>query len=317
MGNVARSIESLLTKDEFDSRLAEHGVEVSSHDVRNWRTRGIMPVAPQGGLARYTPDSVDQALEIQRLASLNERTEYIGWELWWRGFDVDQQYWRHVFESRGRVGFEIIRASVKLLASGLGPKAQSLEAGYRDTIDAVLMFAGQEIEGAAPSESATGAVYGLFQDVAASAHPPLMSTLLFKGDQREAMFDARDDIRLAFQAAAKLHDAMDILFGARAIAQRSARWFGERATKETRAELVLLWMAAKPERVAPGSEQDPIDFAAAAASAETLAARAEALRDLLKSNGRLAAIATPHRLRAAAADPKAKDWLLDEIRRRV
>lgn len=82
--------------------LRDRGVDIPESRLRSWREDGLMPAALRGGTARYAANAVDQAGEAHRLFKIKNSAKYVGWHLWWRGYEVDGKYWRPVIEGAGK-----------------------------------------------------------------------------------------------------------------------------------------------------------------------------------------------------------------------
>jgi hypothetical protein len=100
LGMVARP-EGWLTEDELCARLEANGVrDVSEHQLERWRGEGLLPRVQQeprryrGSVVYYRPGYCEQIVAVRELLHEKRKLDYVGWELWWRGFWVDERHWR-------------------------------------------------------------------------------------------------------------------------------------------------------------------------------------------------------------------------------
>lgn len=95
-----------ITGAEFRDALAEAGSSVSADKIERWRREGLLPHPKQVGRGRgrgshveVPSASVAQAQEIVRLYAECRKRGWVGWQLWLRGFDVAERYWREPLQS--------------------------------------------------------------------------------------------------------------------------------------------------------------------------------------------------------------------------
>ncbi len=76
-------------------------VEVSKDQLERWRLKGLLPKVSQvgkgrgaGSETRYPIGTANQAIAIVELLSVKEKFGFVGWQLWMRGFNVDERYWK-------------------------------------------------------------------------------------------------------------------------------------------------------------------------------------------------------------------------------
>nr|WP_321360635.1 hypothetical protein [uncultured Hyphomonas sp.] len=94
--------QSYLTGDQLHAKLAEQGVRVKDSELRSWRRLGLLPPSRESGIARHPISSVAQIFEITRLFEIKKKADFVGWQLWLRGYDVDERYWRPLIESSAK-----------------------------------------------------------------------------------------------------------------------------------------------------------------------------------------------------------------------
>ena len=74
---------------------------VSKDQLERWRFNGLLPKVSQvgkgrglGSETRYPIGTANQAIAIFELLSVKEKLSFVGWQLWMRGFTVDERYWK-------------------------------------------------------------------------------------------------------------------------------------------------------------------------------------------------------------------------------
>lgn len=93
------------TADEVRAELASYGSDATPRSLRNWRSKGLLPDIVQRSRRRgrgtetlFPPTTAQQSVAIQKLYSKGLSTEKVGWELWVRGYLVDEKYWKPHFD---------------------------------------------------------------------------------------------------------------------------------------------------------------------------------------------------------------------------
>lgn len=94
-----------ITGAEFRDALANSVSPATAEQVERWRREGLLPRPRQIGHGRgrgshtVVPSaSVAQAQEIIRLYAVRRKRDWVGWQLWLRGFAVAERYWREPLE---------------------------------------------------------------------------------------------------------------------------------------------------------------------------------------------------------------------------
>lgn len=97
--------QALITGNELHTALAAAGSRVTPDKIERWRREGLLPSPNQIGHGRGNGShtevplaSVAQALEIAGLYAMRRKRNWVGWQLWLRGFDVAERYWREPLE---------------------------------------------------------------------------------------------------------------------------------------------------------------------------------------------------------------------------
>lgn len=104
--------------------LTAAGSPVTPHQIERWRREGLLPRPRQIGHGRgkgsstIVPQaSVAQAQEIVRLYAQREKRDWVGWQLWLRGFVVAERYWQAPLESARNAILETRRAAQRYESS--------------------------------------------------------------------------------------------------------------------------------------------------------------------------------------------------------
>jgi len=89
-----------LSADDVMAAFDAAGESISTHQLERWRHHGLLPRAHQIGLGKgrgstvlSDRETVAQAIEISRLYREREKRSWVGWELWLRGYPVNERYW--------------------------------------------------------------------------------------------------------------------------------------------------------------------------------------------------------------------------------
>jgi hypothetical protein len=97
--------EGYVTKQEFFARLESAGESIPETRIDDWcekrllqRRQSGLGIETGGSVGLYPEIAVQQALEIERLFKVKKRADFVGWQLWWQGYDVHEKYWRPEFE---------------------------------------------------------------------------------------------------------------------------------------------------------------------------------------------------------------------------
>lgn len=104
------------------------GAEISDAKIERWRRWGLLPRPKQRGKGRgrgstvvVPPQSAAQAIEIVRLFKIREKRDWVGWQLWLRGFPVDDRYWRPALSAARTMLFEVRNAALEHANKEDGP----------------------------------------------------------------------------------------------------------------------------------------------------------------------------------------------------
>lgn len=77
------------------------GVDVSERQLERWRDKKLLPSGVQefeapghGGTYRFPPITIDLAVAIHGALREKDDLDWVGRQLWWRGFPMDESCWR-------------------------------------------------------------------------------------------------------------------------------------------------------------------------------------------------------------------------------
>jgi hypothetical protein len=88
------------TKEEIRSAFEAKSLPFSERKLERWRDERLLPKVDQikwdykGSEVRYPLGTAAQAIAIQELLGEKRKFDYVGWELWWRGFSIDECHGR-------------------------------------------------------------------------------------------------------------------------------------------------------------------------------------------------------------------------------
>lgn len=78
----------------------------SEHQLERWRGEGLLAPVRQiqnqyrGSTVEFPIGTAKQIIEIQNLLKIKKSLNFVGWELWWSGFPVDEKWWKpHIEKS--------------------------------------------------------------------------------------------------------------------------------------------------------------------------------------------------------------------------
>lgn len=109
-------VEEWTTKQQLDACLKSKGIrDISLDQLERWRGAGVLPRVHQetlnygGSITYYPPGTCQQIAAIHELLSEKHRLEYVGWELWWRGFPVDEKHWKPSLQKIAERGDRLLK----------------------------------------------------------------------------------------------------------------------------------------------------------------------------------------------------------------
>lgn len=121
-----------ITGKEMRAALAAARSPVTPEQIERWRREGLLPSPRQVGHGRgkgshveVPSASVTQAQEIARLYAIRRKRNWVGWQLWLRGFDVAERYWREPLENARNAILDMQQAARQHERSSLAMKMNS------------------------------------------------------------------------------------------------------------------------------------------------------------------------------------------------
>jgi hypothetical protein len=87
------------TREDIESEAWSRGLPPPSPDqLERWRGRHLLKTARQisnfkGSVSEFTPGTARQAVRLVELLRIKEKLDHVGWELWWEGYDVGEEWW--------------------------------------------------------------------------------------------------------------------------------------------------------------------------------------------------------------------------------
>jgi hypothetical protein len=99
---------------DVDACLNKTGV--TRDQVNRWRRKGLLPEVEQtwplayhGSEVRYPVGTCAQIRAAKELFGTKDRVEFVGWELWWHGYEVDKRHWLRRLRLIARFGDRLLR----------------------------------------------------------------------------------------------------------------------------------------------------------------------------------------------------------------
>lgn len=116
------------------AELAEAGSIVTDAQIERWRRQGLLPRPRQTGLGHsrgsvvmVPPETAAQAMEIERLYRIRRKRDWVGWQLWMQGYEVDDRYWKTALEE-ARSSILDVRQIVKRIDRDANDRETDLDA---------------------------------------------------------------------------------------------------------------------------------------------------------------------------------------------
>ena len=108
--------------ENFESRedlvrliLAAGHTMPSEHQLERWRGEGLLASVRQvqtpyrGSRVEFPNGTAKQIIEIQRLLNIKKSLDFVGWELWWSGYPVDEKWWKPKLINSAKIVNRILR----------------------------------------------------------------------------------------------------------------------------------------------------------------------------------------------------------------
>jgi hypothetical protein len=124
------------TREDINAAVRAAGSEEPSRfQLERWRNARLLPPARQlrdayrGSSVEYPPGTARQTVRLMELLRDNETFKYVGWELWWEGFEVGEEYWKPKLQdaaTSGDLGITKLKPLVALWRSGEGDEDETV-----------------------------------------------------------------------------------------------------------------------------------------------------------------------------------------------
>jgi hypothetical protein len=124
------------TREDITAAVRAVGFEEPSRfQLERWRNAHLLPPARQlpdayrGSSVEYPPGTARQSVRLMELLLDTETFKYVGWELWWEGFEVGEEHWKPKLQDAATSGDQGITKLKPLLAlwrSGEGDQEETV-----------------------------------------------------------------------------------------------------------------------------------------------------------------------------------------------
>ncbi len=132
------------TRDEIDAALIARTLKAVSDDqLERWRGAGLLPRVIQvpnayhGSSVRHSVGTAAQVCAIVELLAQKQLFDFVGWELWWRGFPVDEKYWKPTLVEAAKAGDRRLKKIRKRMAQNDQINSDDLSAMPRTMFDEI------------------------------------------------------------------------------------------------------------------------------------------------------------------------------------
>ena len=119
------------TREDINAAARAKGLsEPSLFQLARWRRVNLLPpVRPDhGSSVEYPLGTARQTVRLIELLRDKETFEYVGWELWWEGFEVGRHYWEPKLRDAAAnwdLGIELLKPLLTLWRSGGGDEDET------------------------------------------------------------------------------------------------------------------------------------------------------------------------------------------------
>jgi hypothetical protein len=93
-----------LSEEQLCALLKESDdADVSGRQLKRWAYEGLLRIRRVGKITYYPPNSRAQAIAISDLLREKRKVEFVGRELWWQGYYVDEKFWKPELQKTARM----------------------------------------------------------------------------------------------------------------------------------------------------------------------------------------------------------------------
>jgi hypothetical protein len=113
------------SRETLERACSQAGLAMASDSqLARWRAVHLLPrvdqthpSAYQGSTIDYPAGTAQLVVEIQRLLKIKNSLDFVGWELWWQGYSVNEKYWKpEIRKSVEPFANSLVFASAELVA---------------------------------------------------------------------------------------------------------------------------------------------------------------------------------------------------------
>ena len=107
------------TREDIEREARARGFLPPTLDqLERWRGKHLLKPAKQiwGSVVEFAPGSAKQAVRLMELLRIKEKFDYAGWELWWEGYDVGEEWWKPKLQDAAQTGDAAIKRVRRLFA---------------------------------------------------------------------------------------------------------------------------------------------------------------------------------------------------------
>jgi hypothetical protein len=108
----------------------------SDHQLERWRGARLLPPVRQdpnayrGSTVEHPPGTAKQVVRLMELLAVKEKFDYVGWQLWWEGFDVGEEHWRPKLKAAAKSGDKALRGLRGILTRWRNDESDSRETEF-------------------------------------------------------------------------------------------------------------------------------------------------------------------------------------------
>jgi hypothetical protein len=107
------------TREDIESEARAKALPPPSLDqLERWRGKHLLKPAKQiwGSVVEFPQGTAKQAIRLMELLRVKEKFDYVGWELWWEGYDVGEAWWLPTLRDAAEKGDAGLKQTRRLLA---------------------------------------------------------------------------------------------------------------------------------------------------------------------------------------------------------
>ncbi len=110
------------TREDIEREAKAKGLPAPTPDqLERWRGKHLLKPAKQtsdyrGSVVEFPAGTAKQAVRLMELLRIKEKFDYAGWELWWEGYDVGEEWWMPKLQDAAETGDAAIKQVRRLFA---------------------------------------------------------------------------------------------------------------------------------------------------------------------------------------------------------